>query len=109
MPKGKCRKKGKKPSTKQQKHREDNRRVQRLYKRDRKRCAGVLLHEKWNKIEPLLSLKKQHEFGENLFSKASLTDSRPVIPVREVNSNLTAISTMAVKRKLDASSETSPS
>ena len=84
--------------------------MQRLYKRDRKRCAEKILDGKWNKPDTVtLSLDQQRGYWEPLFSSPSLADPRPCIPVRDTDWGLaTPVTPEEVTSAINSSSETSP-
>src|SRR6218665_912367 len=54
-------------------------RVQRLFRKDRKRCAEMVLQERWNDDEEQLTLEKQEEFWRPLFTTESVADERPMV------------------------------
>src|SRR6218665_3047700 len=56
-------------------------RVQKLFRKDRKRCAEMVLQDQRNEEEERLALEQQEGFWRPLFTTESVADERPTVGI----------------------------
>ncbi|KAF0304402.1 Retrovirus-related Pol polyprotein from type-1 retrotransposable element R2 [Amphibalanus amphitrite] len=82
------------PRTARQKQREEFRMVQKLYHKDRKRCAQTVMAGHWKydimTAPPKVAPEAQEQFWGQLFSRESPVDDRPVDPIRDAQWRMVA-------------------
>lgn len=84
------------------------RRVQQLYKRNRKRCAEYVINDNCQPRGKDLPLTEQTRFWEKIFTKASIEDDRPINPVQENWNTVSSITLAEVEAALRSSCENAP-
>jgi len=83
-------------------------RVQRAFRRDRKRCAEMFLDGTWEQDETTLTLEEQEPFWRSIFFAESEVDERPVPKAQEHWSIVDPVSYEEVAKAIADSEESAP-
>jgi hypothetical protein len=83
-------------------------RVQAAFRKNRKRCADMVLEGKWGEEATTLGLEEQEAFWRPLLAEPSTTDDRPVRSVPEDWQIVDPVSVEEVRKALHDSEESAP-
>lgn len=83
-------------------------RVQEAFRRNRKRCADMVLDGTWEQEESSLPLEAQEEFWRPIFSEPSAADDRPVPKAREDWSIVDPVTAEEVAKAIHDSEDSAP-
>src|SRR6218665_1753435 len=83
-------------------------RVQRMFRKDRKRCAEMVLQERWNDEEEQLTLEKQEDFWRPLFTTESVADQRPTVTTPMIWDLANPVTAGEVEKAIKDSDESAP-
>ena len=83
-------------------------RVQAAFRKNRKRCADMILEGKWEEEATTLRLEEQEAFWRPLFEEPSMPDDRPVLKIPENWQIVDPISIGEVVKALADSEESAP-